>query len=321
MRTRLTWALALVATGGIVVAGVVTVFAVRRGVERSARSDIEHKATNIVDDMNSLRSQLLTTPSATPALRLRDAIDQIRSAVQVSDAHLVFVRADGGVAAYEQIVATAGGRRLLGNDPQAASLVALPNGVRASDLALDRVAQGSTTTLRRNGTVYLAERLPPIGRTRATPVIVVSEAIDTAAVRRARRPRSCSPGSSPIAACIAASTLLARRLTRRLTAIDTTGARARRGRPLGAGTRRSARRPGDRRCRHRPEPDGERSRRHAARRADVPAGGEPRPAHAAHVDPRLRRGSRRRHRRRDRRRRAPAPPTSSRPNLAASSGS
>ncbi len=221
MRARLTVGLALVAAGGIVLAGVITVLAVRRGVERAAKSDIQHKASNIVTDISNLRDQLATNPGVAPALRLRDVIDQIRSAVRVSDAHLVFVRADGSVATYQQVIATAAGRRLLGDDPQAAALVALPDGITANDLALDQVANGATTTLRRGGAVYLAESVPALGRTRATPVLVVSEAVDTGAVRRALTAFILA-GLIAIALCVLVSTLLARRLTRSLVAIDDT---------------------------------------------------------------------------------------------------
>ena len=184
MRTRLVWSLVLVATAGILVAGVITVLAVQRGAERSAQSNIEHKATNIVDDVNQAQGQL-TGAAAAPALRLRDLLDEVRSAVQVSDAHLVFVRPDGEIATYDQVVSTAGGRQLIGNDSDASELVSLPKGVTANDLALDQVAQGSTTTLRRNGNVYLAERVPSLTRARATPVIIVSDVVDTGATRRA----------------------------------------------------------------------------------------------------------------------------------------
>ncbi len=211
----------LVATAGILVAGVITVVGVRRGAEHAAQSDIEHKAANIVDDVNGLASQVASSPSATPALRLRDMLDQIRSAVQVSDAHLVFLRSDGSVVPYDQLVATAAGRRLIGDDPQATQLVSLPKGVTAGDLALAQVAKGATTTLRRNGTVYLAERVSSLGRPRALPAIIVSEAVDTDSVRRATTAFLIA-ALIAIAVCIVVSTVLARRLTRPLTAIDAT---------------------------------------------------------------------------------------------------
>ncbi|HEY3832643.1 MAG TPA: HAMP domain-containing sensor histidine kinase, partial [Acidimicrobiia bacterium] len=219
MRTRLVWSLVLVATAGILIAGVITVLAVQHGAEHSAQSNIEHKAANIVNDVKEVQGQA-ASGSAAPALRLRDLLDQVRSAVQVSDAHLVFVRADGGVATYNQVLSTTAGRRLIGNDSEASDLVALPKGVSADDLALDQVARGSTTTLRQNGNVYLAERVPSLTRTRATPVIIVSDVVDTGAARRAATAFIIA-ALIALAACVVVSTLLARRLTKPLTAIDT----------------------------------------------------------------------------------------------------
>jgi two-component system sensor histidine kinase BaeS len=228
MRARLVRSLALVATAGILAAGVITVLAVQHGAEHAAVSNIQHKAKNIEQNATQLAQQLSTNPGAAPALRLRDVVDQIRSTVQVSDARLVFLRADGEVAAYNQIIATAVGRNLLGTDPDAAQLVSLPSGTTASDFALAKVAQGSTTTFRHNDVVYLAEKIPSLGRTRATAVIIVSEAVDTGAVRRALTAFIIA-GLIAIAACIALSALLAQRLTKQLTAIDATA------RALGAG--------------------------------------------------------------------------------------
>ena len=125
--------------------------------------------------------------------------------------------------------------------------------------------------------------------------------------RRRRTPRPFGGsglavlGAAAIALGVAAlvAAYLARRLTRPLAAMETTARSHRRRRPLGAGRRRphvpddELAEPGRTHQR-----DGRRARARPGPRARVPPERLARPAHAAHVDPRLRRGDRRRHRRR-----------------------
>ena len=135
------------------------------------------------------------------------------------------------------------------------------------------------------------------------------------ASRCSARPRS----ALGVAALVAA--YLARRMTRPLAAMETTARSIARGDLTGAGRHRPT-------CPTTSSPSladainamAERARRRARARARVPAERVARPPHAAHVDPRLRRGDRRRHGRRHGRA-ASAPPTSSRRSRAGSSGS
>ncbi len=220
--------LVLVAAGGIIVAGVITVVGVRRGALHAAETSITHKAQNIKDNAERLRDQLAAGTGAR-ALRLRDMVDQIRSSVQVSDARLVFVDSNGTVATYEQITSTAVGRRLLGDDPQGAELLSLPTGTTTADFSLAAVAKGATTTtLRRGNSVYFAESIPSLTRARYDAVIIVSQEVDTESVRRATTAFLLA-ALIAIAACVALSAWLARRLTKQLTTIDATA------RALGAG--------------------------------------------------------------------------------------
>jgi two-component system, OmpR family, sensor kinase len=223
LRTRLVVSLVLVAAAALLLADVASVVAIRRGAERAARQSLEHKAANIQDTLTSLPSQLATGPLARPAVRLRDALDQLRSSVRVSDARLVFVTPSSTVASLGDLpprVAAA----LQSGDPDVGALISLPDGLPASALDFDALRDGSSVAVREGNQEFVAQPLRGPVAARFVPVVVIGEDVDTGAAHRASFAILIA-GSLALVVCAISALWIARRLTRPLAAIEQTAHR------------------------------------------------------------------------------------------------
>jgi signal transduction histidine kinase len=222
LRARLAASLVLVATGAVLFAGLSTVLLVRRGEERAALSSLGHKADNIETTLADLKVDL-TLPGANRALRLRNALDQLRSSVRVSDARLVFLTPQGGVATLDQLRPRLSAA-LQAGDPDAASLIALPDGLQAGALDTTKLVAGTRVTARAGNQVFVAQPLDAKIERGLVNVVVIGQEIDHDAARRAGFAFVVA-GVFALIASFALSVWLARRLTRPLLAIGQTAHR------------------------------------------------------------------------------------------------
>ena len=292
LRTRLLVAMMAIALGVLVLTAVVTAGLARRSEANTARHDVQERADVVAPEFDQLIRQLPEAQAATGTVAGRRQVRRIRDLVnttlRASNGAVVAVDANGDVQeALGRLLGTAG------------ATPTLPDGVTVDDLDTKALLAGSTQNGRDGNTVFVAEPLAPVGA--VTPVLVLAEDVNTRALRRQR------PGG-------------ARRRRHR--------ARHRRvrGRLPGPPHDPPARGDGDHRplaspgatCRRASTPptstttswpslaqrdqrDGRRPRRRPRARARVPPQRVARPAHTAHLDPRLRRSDRRRHRRGQRR--------------------
>lgn len=221
LRTRLVVSFVLVAAGALVLAGSLSVFLVRRGAERATVADAKHKADNITANLASLRQQLEALPTSRPAPRLRDALDQLRSSVRVSDARIVFITPGGAIAALTDLP-PAFANALRAGDPNVEALLVLPDGLTAPQVRTDALLAGARVVVRRSGSVFVAT---PIGTIRRrgtfTAAVVLAEPVDQDAARRAGVAVLLAGGVALLLS-FAAATWLARRLTRPLADIERT---------------------------------------------------------------------------------------------------
>src|SRR3954469_23222164 len=128
LRTRLVVSFVLVAAGALVLAGALSVFLVRRGAERATVADAKHKADNISNNVDSLRQQLTEPAVVLRGPRLRDALDQLRSSMRVSDPRVVFITPSGAIAKLDDLPPVLA-NALRAGDPNVEELLVLPRGL------------------------------------------------------------------------------------------------------------------------------------------------------------------------------------------------
>jgi signal transduction histidine kinase len=229
LRTRLLGSLVLVAVLVLAVAGGVTYLFVHGTAERAAVNDLRSKAPTVQSNVTQLgtalrRASAAATSGRRPALRLAqagDALRQIRGTLQLSEARLVFLDAQGALTP----VADVGRLGTIVSDAgqQDSDLFALPDAVDVASLQPARLQAGTTVTGRHGGTAYLAEPLSPLTATAATelPVLVLTEPVQTDLPSRAV-PAFLIAAAFALLLCIAISLWLARRLIRPLAAVEAT---------------------------------------------------------------------------------------------------
>jgi two-component system sensor histidine kinase BaeS len=221
LRTRLVVSLVLVAAGALLLAGVLSVFLVRRGEERATVADATHKADNISSNLDSLRQQLEGVPGSGTAPRLRDALDQLRSSVRVSDARVVFITPNGDIATLDELPPLLA-NALRAGDPNVGQLLVLPEDLTREQVRTDALLAGERVVVRRPNSVFVAT---PIGTIRRrgtfTAAVVIGEPVDHDAARRAAFAVLLAGGVALLLS-FAAATWLARRLTRPLADIEQT---------------------------------------------------------------------------------------------------
>lgn len=229
LRGRLLIAMAGIAVGVLLVTGITTIALARRSAERTAISHLEDQAPEVVAQVRNLGAVLRTRTaegrSAVPVGRL------ITSVLRVTGGTMIAVEPDGTIT--EGVTGLIGGnavgtevpipsRRALrprGALGQAAT--PLPAGLTVEDFDAELLQSGLTQTGTASGRVFVAQPLPARGG--ATPVLVLTERIDSAAVNRARG-FFLIGGALALIAAFVVSYVLARRLTRPLAAMGSTAA-------------------------------------------------------------------------------------------------
>ena len=218
LRGRLLIAMAAIAVGVLLVTGITTIALARRSAERNAISHLEQQAPNVTSQLRGLARVVRTR-------RLRDqptvGLGRLVTAVlQVTGGTLVTVHADGSI--------TEGVSGLLGVAPGADRTVArpargvvnpLPADLTVADFDAAKLRLGERQTGRVAHRVFVAEAVRSGGD--ATPVLVLTEKVESAATNRARG-YFVIGGAFALVAAGVVSYFLARRLTRPLAAMSVT---------------------------------------------------------------------------------------------------
>jgi two-component system sensor histidine kinase BaeS len=212
LRRRLVVAMTAIALGALVLTALVTAGIARRTEVDTARSDVRQRADVVAPEFNTLLSQLPAGRVAAQTAAGRKQVQRIRDLVgttlEASNGAVVAVTADGQV---QEILG-----RFIGTDP---AVVTLPAGVTAEDLDTKALLAGDSQTDKTGNTVFTAVPLDPVGG--ITPVLVLTEHVSN-------RPFGTSGGAVLWAALIAlavaaiVATLIARRMTRPIAAMETT---------------------------------------------------------------------------------------------------
>ena len=231
VRTRMMIAMVVVTSAALAVAGIGTYEIVNRSELRSARSTITTKFSNLrtaagplLDELNVLNGfNRRNGQQRAPGARLKAvaALRELRATTKVSDARLVFIR-QGHIVEYRELIQAPVGRLIAGDDPDAQALLSLPNDLPVAKLDLVGLIGGSTQTIRVAGSMYVVGRLSPTAASsssRSTPIIVISQAVDRKAARRAIDAFLVS-ALVALVLCLGLSAWLARRLTKPLISIN-----------------------------------------------------------------------------------------------------
>lgn len=241
LRGRLLVAMAAIALGVLVVSGVTTVALARRTAEDAAVNQLEDHAPDVRDQLlavsRALRRERITGVSAPGVSRL------LTSVLNVTGGTIVTVNTDGTMAEGFAGLAVEGepvdaapstttrparsrlGARLRKRLPRNGTVVTpptvaqLPAGLAMDDLDAATLAAGEDQSGTVNGLAYLAT---PIADTpQGTPVLVLTQQIDSDPVKRARG-YFLVGGVFALALAAVVSYLVAKRLTRPLLAMGTT---------------------------------------------------------------------------------------------------
>ena len=218
LRGRLLIAMAAIAVGVLLVTGFTTIALARRSAERNAISHLEEQAPNVTSQLRGLarvvRTRRLRDQSSVGLGRLVTAV------LKVTGGTLVTVHADGSI--------TEGVSGLLGIAPGADGAAArpargavnpLPADLTVADFDAARLRRGERQTGRVAHRVFVAEAVRSGGVD--TPVLVLTEKVESAATNRARG-YFVIGGALALVAAGVVSYFLARRLTRPLAAMSVT---------------------------------------------------------------------------------------------------
>jgi signal transduction histidine kinase len=246
LRGRLLIAMAAIAIGVLVVSGVTTVALARRSAEDAAISQLEDHAPGVRDQLLALSRAIRrerTTGVVVPGLNRL-----LSSVLNVSGGTIVTVNADGtisegfaglavegetdtGTGATTSTTLPAARTRLGARLRQRAqqnrqgavvtppTVSQLPAGLTLDDLDATALANGEEQSGSINGLAYVA--LPIASTKQGTPVLVLTQKVDSAAVKRARGFFVIGGVLALVVAAIV-SYFVARRLTRPLQAMGAT---------------------------------------------------------------------------------------------------
>lgn len=226
LRSRLTLAFVLVSAAVLATSATATWVLVRGNAQRVARDDLRTKGDRLQDLSRDLRDRLTSgTPGPDTTDRPRRAattsgLVQIARGLQVTDAQLVFVGADGTILLGDELPRISA--TLAAREPELASLIALPDGIERADLDGTALRSGRVLEGRHGDLVYRAEMLGADGTgSRNLPVIVMTATADRDAQRRVLFAFGLSAALA-LAVCSVGSAILARRLARPLAAVTRT---------------------------------------------------------------------------------------------------
>ena len=227
LRARLLGSLVLVAVVVLSIAGGVTYLFVQGTAERAAVTDLRGKAPTVQADVTRLGIALrraaiaarLGRGGTTRIVPTTQSLRQIRGALRLSEARLVFLDAQGSVTSIADLGPL--GTLLAGTASENADLFALPDGIDVGALQPAKILSGATVTGRRGRTAFLAEPLSGANAQGQVPVLVLTEPVQTDLPSRAV-PAFLIAAAAALLACVALSLWLARRLTRPLRAVEST---------------------------------------------------------------------------------------------------
>lgn len=218
LRTRLLAAMALIAVGVLVFAGLGTLGLARHEAVRSAQQELEGRAPAIATELETLERTILrrrTEVGAVPVPRLRALLN---TTLRVTGSSVVTVTRTGEVEP---------GLVALRDNPSAANAAApntlqLPAGLSGGDLDTARLQAGREQIGRHGGIAFLARPLPATAA--GTPVLVLTKRIDPNPAGRAGG-FFLVTAAAALAVAVVVSFFLARRLTRPLAAMGNTARR------------------------------------------------------------------------------------------------
>ncbi|HUF83029.1 MAG TPA: HAMP domain-containing sensor histidine kinase [Acidimicrobiia bacterium] len=208
-RTRLLVAIVAVAFGVLVVSVAGTAALARRTTTDAALDDLREDGPPVAESLDSLGERYRRAENQNQSSTR--AIQQvIAGTLRLTRGTVVVLTADGRV-----VEGVAG---LLGAPPSAAEagLLELPEGLDADDLDIDALTQGNEQSGQRGSIVFLAEPLAEVGSN--TPVLILTESVDTNPLGRAAPFFLLAAGIALVAALLVAAYLV-RRLTRPLAAM------------------------------------------------------------------------------------------------------
>ncbi len=218
LRARLLIAMAAIAVGVLVVTGITTIALARRSAERNAISHLEEQAPNVTSQLRGLarvvRSRRLRDQPGVGLGRLVTAV------LQVTGGTLVTVHADGSIAeGVSGLLGIAPGADGTAARPARGVVNPLPADLTVADFDAVRLRRGERQTGRLEHRVFVAEAVRTGGDD--TPVLVLTEKVESAATTRARGYFAIGGALALVAAGVV-SYFLARRLTRPLAAMSAT---------------------------------------------------------------------------------------------------
>lgn len=238
LRGRLLVAMAGIAIGVVIVTGVTTIALARTSAERTAIANLEEQAPGVRQQLLQL-SRVLRNRNGTgrPTVGVGRLVTSV---LRVTGGTLLTVHPDGSVT---EGVAALAETNAFGSDAQvstprtaqrerlrarlqarasgagSAAANQLPAGLTVEDLDADRLLRGERQVGAVNGRAFVAE--PLRSGSVGTPVLVLTEKIDSAAIARARGFFLIGAALALVAAGIV-SFFLARRLTRPLAVMGAT---------------------------------------------------------------------------------------------------
>jgi signal transduction histidine kinase len=206
----------------LAIAGGVTYLFVQGTAERAAVSDLRSKAPTVQTTVTQLAVTLRRNVNRSATARVAQAtgaLRQIRGALRLSEARLVFFDPSGAVIP----VAKLGAKGAILADPNSANadLFTLPDTLDATALQPSRLQAGDTVTGRKGGIAFLAEPLTTPAGQAQLPVLVLTEPVQTDLPSRAV-PAFLLAAAAALVACVLLSLWLARRLIRPLAAVEAT---------------------------------------------------------------------------------------------------
>lgn len=242
-----------IAVGVLLVTGVTTVALARRTAERTAMSHLEEQAPSVAGQLRNLGAALRSrTVEGRPTVSIGRLVTSV---LRVTGGTMITVNPDGSITegvtgltgtdafGADAPIASRQGTTTTTTDPTetprqrlrdrlrgaqdtgsgsvAAAAAPLPAGLTVEDFDATRLQAGDSQTGTASGRVFVAQPLRT-GRA-STPVLVLTERIDSAAVNRARG-FFLVGGALALLAAFIVSYFVARRLTRPLAVMGSTAA-------------------------------------------------------------------------------------------------
>jgi signal transduction histidine kinase len=212
LRARLLVAMVAIAFGVLMIAAFGAVGLARNAASKSAISELKQQAPTVASQLTTLRRELGVAQNRGAAGRRLCAI--LAGLLRATGGSVVTVSTDGVVSEDFSTALPCGG--------SGSELVELPRGLTPADLETRTLLKGSTQSDVVNGTAFVAEPLTEFNG--VIPVLVLTQDVETRPLGRAG-PYLIGTGAFALVIAAVVSALLARRLTRPITAMQATADR------------------------------------------------------------------------------------------------